>query len=160
MKLITRIISAFPGIGKSFYHNLNKTTTLDSDSSNFSWTSILCRNNEVKKIREPDFPNNYIEHIKENIGKYDFVFVSSHKEVRNALLENCLFFYLIYPSKSRKEEFLQRYKERGSDEKFIQLISNNWDNWIDECINCKTGCKQICNEFLSLEKELQYIVGE
>ena len=30
----TRIISAFPGSGKSYYHNQHKETTLDSDSSN------------------------------------------------------------------------------------------------------------------------------
>ena len=33
----TKIISAFPGTGKSVYHQKHKETTLDSDSSNFSW---------------------------------------------------------------------------------------------------------------------------
>ena len=36
----TRIISAFPGTGKSFYHSYNKETTLDSDSSLFSWIYV------------------------------------------------------------------------------------------------------------------------
>jgi len=56
----TRIISAFPGTGKSFYHNTHKDTTLDSDSSNFSWLA------DDKTLRNPEFPYNYIKHIKEN----------------------------------------------------------------------------------------------
>ena len=33
----TKIISAFPGTGKSYYHKNHPETTLDSDSSFFSW---------------------------------------------------------------------------------------------------------------------------
>ena len=64
----TKIISAFPGTGKSYYHNKNKETTLDSDSSNFSWIKDENGNNTTE--RNPKFPQNYIYHIKENIGKY------------------------------------------------------------------------------------------
>ena len=46
----TKIIAAFPGTGKSFYHNNNKETSLDSDSSNFSWIYV---NNQ--KVRNPSW---------------------------------------------------------------------------------------------------------
>ena len=85
----TRIISAFPGTGKSYYHKSNVKNSLDSDSSLFSWAD------KTHKDRHPNWPNNYLEHIRENIGKYEFIFVSSHKEVRNLLLDNCIHFYLI-----------------------------------------------------------------
>ena len=88
----TRIIAAFPGTGKTIYHQKHPDTTLDSDSSSFSWIE-----KDGEKVRNPDFPNNYIAHIKENIGKYEFIFVSTHREVREALLDNCVFFYLVYP---------------------------------------------------------------
>ena len=87
----TRIISAFPGTGKTYYHKMNPETTLDSDSSNFSWLEAPAGG----LVRNPEFPNNYIQHIKENIGKYEIIFVSSHEEVRKALIENCIFFYLL-----------------------------------------------------------------
>ena len=122
----TKIISAFPGVGKTFYHNEHKETTLDSDSSNFSWVI-----KDGVKTRNPEFPKNYIQHIKENT----FIFVSSHKEVREALLDECIFFYVIYPDVNRKEEFVQRYKDRGSDESFIKLISDNWEQWIKDIEN-------------------------
>ena len=86
----TKIISAFPACGKTYaYEKLNKKgyTILDSDSSQFSWCYEYDPNSDkIEKHRNPEFPNNYIKHIKENIGKVDYIFVSSHKEVRDAML--------------------------------------------------------------------------
>lgn len=135
----TRIISAFPGVGKTyFFENKKEYNCLDSDSSNFSW---IIENNEKK--RNPDFPNNYITHIKQNIGKYDFIFISSHKEIREALIENCIHFYLVYPDfldAEEKERYMNIYKNRGNDEDFVKLISLNWEKWLKECFNTKQGC--------------------
>ena len=135
----TKIISAFPGVGKTTYHKNNPDTTLDSDSSSFSW--II--DEHGNKTRNPHFPQNYIDHIKQNIGKYKYIFVSSHKEVRDALLDNCIFFYLVYPVNSRKEEFIQRYRDRGNDENFIKLVSTNWENWMDEFYWMDEGCEKL-----------------
>jgi len=135
----TKIISAFPGVGKTTYHKNNSDTTLDSDSSGFSWVI----DEHGNKTRNPHFPQNYIDHIKQNIGKYKYIFVSSHKEVRDALLDNCIFFYLVYPVNSRKDEFIQRYKDRGNDENFIKLIKTNWENWMDEFYWMDEGCEKL-----------------
>jgi len=134
----TRIVAAFPGTGKSYYHNEHPDTTLDSDSSNFSW---IMRDGE--KIRNPDFPHNYIQHIKDNIGKYDFIFVSSHSEVRNALKDNCIFFYLVYPEYNCKDMYLLRYEQRGNTPEFIKLIDENWECWLRQCDSETYGCKQV-----------------
>ncbi len=155
-KIKTKIISAFPGTGKSYYHNKYKETTLDSDSSNFSWRMDVDGN----KVRNPEFPRNYINHIKENIGKYKFIFVSSHKEVRDALLNECLFFYLVYPDDRRKDEFIQRYKNRGNDENFIKLVSNNWEEWLKELWYPEDGCKKIEMVLDNLEDELNHLNAE
>jgi hypothetical protein len=39
-----------------------------------------------------------------------------------------------------KQEYIERYKQRGSSDSFINLISENWDNWITELENQK-GCE-------------------
>lgn len=132
----TRVISAFPGTGKSHFHECNKETTLDSDSSLFSWIE-----KDGKKVRNPNFPDNYIQHIRENIGKYDYIFVSSHKEVREALRAHCIFFYVFYPHTTSKNMYIQRYKDRGSPEAFIKLISDNWYEWLKEIKYDQVGCK-------------------
>lgn len=149
----TTIISAFPGTGKSIYHQKHKETTLDSDSSNFSW--VVGENGN--KVRNPEFPKNYVAHIKENIGKYEFIFVSSHKSVRDALLNECIFFYIVYPEAKRKEEFIERYKNRGDDENFIKLVSDNWDKWIKEIWNLPDGCKLIEMDLDNLEDEIWHL---
>ena len=141
----TKIISAFPGTGKSYYHINHPETTLDSDSSLFSWLydgdGNKLYDDDEKPIRNPWFPSNYIEHIKSNIGKYEYIFVSSHKEVREALVDNCLLFHLIYPDFDDMDIYIERYKQRGSPEEFINLVKNNWEEWIieledqEDCIN-------------------------
>lgn len=129
------LISAFPGTGKSYYVNYGEGSgympqgfATDSDSSKFD---------------KSGFPENYIRHIKEKISEgYARIFISSHREVRKALVENDLFFTLVYPSRELKEEYLQRYKERNSPDNFIKLLSDNWDLWLDELENQK-GCNHI-----------------
>lgn len=123
----TKLISAFPGTGKSYFFDNSFLKVLDSDSSNFD---------------KSGFPENYIKHIKDNIGKADVILISSHKDVRDALVENNIKFTLVYPDKSLKEEYLKKYKERGNDEKFITLLENNWDNWLEE-LNNQRGCEHI-----------------
>ena len=131
---LSRVISAFPGTGKSHFYKNSDKKVLDSDSSKFSWIE--------NGVRNPDFPTNYIEHIKKNIGTADYILVSSHKEVRDALVEAGIFFTLIFPTESLKEEYVQRYKNRGSDQKFIELVEANWKQWIDD--NRKQpGCDRI-----------------
>jgi hypothetical protein len=124
----TKVISAFPGCGKSHYfRNCGDKIVLDSDSSTFD---------------KSDFPRNYIEHIKSNLGKADVIMVSSHKEVRDALVENEIEFTLVYPESSIKEEYIQRYIDRGSPESFVNLLTNNWENWIGE-LSEQIGCEKI-----------------
>ena len=124
----TLIVSAFQGCGKSHYFRENRDKiVLDSDSSKFD---------------KSDFPANYIQHIKENRGKVDVIMVSSHKEVRDALVENGIAFTLVYPDISIKDEYIQRYIDRGSPESFINLLTKNWELWIDELDN-QIGCHKI-----------------
>lgn len=116
----TKVVSGFPGVGKSYLFNKAKEdnlVVLDSDSSKFD---------------KKHFPQNYIKHIKENIGKADYIMVSSHDVVRNALMDNDINYTIIYPALDLKDEYIERYKNRGNDEKFINFISNNWDKFITD----------------------------
>lgn len=130
---MTVIISGFPGIGKTYFCERNKDA-LDLDSSNFTWFYDEEFN---RKERRPDFPNNYIKSIRENIGKYKYILVSTHDEVRKALQDEGLPFVVVYPSIDRKDEFIQRYKDRGNNQFFIDIVSQNWETWINGIKNEK-----------------------
>lgn len=151
-----KVVSAFPACGKSTYYrewsryspenvwrkrnngeqayredgSIIGEKIIDSDSSNFSW--VKDENGNNTKERNPNFPQNYINHIKEKMETEDVIFVSSHDVVRKALKENGIEYHIFYPDKSMKNEWIRRFKERGNDEKFIEFISNNWDEFIDD----------------------------
>jgi len=132
----TELISAFPGCGKSHFFRETKQDVLDSDSSTFD---------------KSDFPANYIKHIKKNMGEVDIILISSHEEVRDALVDNDLDFTLIYPDKTLKDEYIGRYEERGNEESFVKLLKSKWDEWLTD-VEEQKGCKHIklkSNEFLS-----------
>lgn len=122
----TKIVSGFPGIGKStIFKNFPHIKCVDSDSSQFSWSS--------PGIRHSDFPNNYIDHIKSLIGKVDFIFVSTHQVVRKALQDNNLLYWLVYPNVELKEQYIKNYIGRGNDDKFVSMMKNNFEKFIKEC---------------------------
>ena len=124
----TLVVSAFPGCGKShLFRNKGVMKILDSDSSTFD---------------KSQFPENYINHIKSNIGDADIILVSSHKEVRDALQNQGINFTLVYPKKDIKDEYIQRYIDRGNDGKFVELLKQNWENWVGE-LNQQSGCEKI-----------------
>jgi hypothetical protein len=142
----TTVISAFPAVGKSWLFNelSNKgISVLDSDSSKFSWLS--------EGVRNPDFPKNYISHIKENIGKVDYIFVSSHKEVRSEMNFNLISYILVYPHESLIKEYIERFTKRGNDEKFIEFICKNWFQFINDLKNedCRQKIQLLQGQFLS-----------
>lgn len=109
------IISAFPSMGKSMLYKENRISYSDSDSSKFS---------------KKHFPDNYIKHIKRKMKEKDLIFVSSHIEVRDALVKEKIPFIYVIPTIDRKEEFLNNYKERGNTKEFIEKVNINWERWL------------------------------
>ena len=162
----TKIYSVFPACGKTWLYEHQEDYNLkilDSDSSQFNWMfrkrtkeelEILKKGwesephlldgdgyiNKIKnqeiKVRNPDFPKNYIKHIKENIGKVDIIFVSSHASVREALDEEDIDFTIVYPEMSCEAEWVGRCfirEKNGENGCGAELMYNNWEQWISEC---------------------------
>ena len=130
MKKETVIVSAFPGVGKSWCFDNQDTlglTILDSDSSNFSWLE--------KGVRHPDFPNNYMQHIAENMGKVDVICVSSDKEVRDALKLSNFTYAIVIPEIDLKNEYIEGFNKRGNNQNFINFIDTNWAVFLDDIVN-------------------------
>ncbi|WRM43353.1 hypothetical protein [Staphylococcus phage LY01] len=126
----TKIIAAFPGTGKSYIkNNITFLKTSDSDLNSFSWSI-----KDGKKVKDPRFPKNYIHYIKSLYYKnvMDYIFVSTHKEVIQELIDSNLDFVVVYPKRSDKNLYLERYKEKGSDSKFIELLDNMFDSFVDD----------------------------
>ena len=72
-----------------------------------------------------------MEAIKRANSQYKVVLISQHEVIRKCLDAVKLDYVLVYPDKNMKEEFIERYRKRGNNEGFIQLISREWDGWIE-----------------------------
>lgn len=94
----TTIICGFTGTGKTYYTNNNVTNKviLDMDSSSYIWVHDEYGN--MTDLTDPDFPDNYINDIKKNIGKVDVLFIDTNKCVRDALSEGGIAHYIIIPN--------------------------------------------------------------
>lgn len=123
MKVKTQIVCAFPGTGKTYF--------CDSSQANYALANY-CRDSDSSNFPKENFPQNYIAHIKSMLGIIGVVFVSSHKEVRDALAAEGIEYTLVYPHANLKDEYLKRYEDRGDSWRFISLVNTMWDQWMAE----------------------------
>jgi hypothetical protein len=140
------VISGFAGIGKSHISSAEVTATkgytiVDLDSCNYSHTP--------DKKANPNFPGNYIKAIKAlKHNDKTIVLVATHTNVRDELVKENIFFSLVYPHKDLKEEYRLRYKARNNPTSYIDLMMNNWDNFVDGCHQQKS-----CSRFMLMSKQ-------
>lgn len=150
----TKIYSVFPACGKTWLYEHQEDyglKILDSDSSQFSWvyTNIDENGNVirgVRRVRNPEFPANYIKYIKENIGKYDCIFVSSHVSVRKTLDGEDIDFVIVYPDMSCKAEWVGRCfirDKNGESGCGADAMYDNWESWILECVETGINHEEI-----------------
>lgn len=133
---MNKIISAFPGIGKTTLVQTNKNY-IDLESSDYKWLdidkvlSIEERKGTAKTINS-DFPENYIKKIIELTDMGFNVLISSHKEVRKALQAQGIEYTIILPSLDMKEEMINRYLSRGNQESFVNLLKTNYEKFVED----------------------------
>ena len=133
---MNKIISAFPGIGKTTLVQTNKNY-VDLESSDYKWVdidktlSIEERKGTAKTIN-PDFPANYIKKIIELTDMGFNVLISSHKEVREALQSRSIKYTIVLPSLDMKEEMINRYLSRGNQESFVNLLKTNYEKFVED----------------------------
>lgn len=133
---MNKIISAFPGIGKTTLVQTNKNY-VDLESSDYKWIdidktlSIEERKGTAKTIN-PYFPENYIKKIIELTDMGFNVLISSHKEVREALQAQGIKYTIILPSLDMKEEMISRYLSRGNQESFVNLLKTNYEKFVGD----------------------------
>ena len=139
----TLIIAGYPGVGKTCYNKNNidrNCVIMDSDSSKFSW--ILGEDGKPSPIKErnPKFPDNYINHIKEYVGRVDIIFVSTHKQVLQSLIDAGIQFYIIAPNitEQMKDLYLTKYINRGSEFAFVKLMADKWEEFHIDIANFHT----------------------
>ena len=76
----TLIISAFPACGKTFlYKNQEQLLFKSQDGLQIHYSFLDSDSSKFKKY--DGWEKEYVNHIEENIGKVDFIFISQHDVV-------------------------------------------------------------------------------
>jgi len=165
----TIIIAAFPLCGKTWCHDYSCTldrTSLDLDSEKYRWKTIYVNFTPPSKIEDPDFPENYIQKIKDNIGKYDYIFISTDEGVLEAMDKENMDYVLVYPERKLIEEWVGRCwirkKKRGGLFETEELYTM-WKAWIDclekrskehKTYRLKAG-QHLANVIFKIEKDME-----
>lgn len=156
------VCSVFPCCGKTYlaknqeqYH----LKVMDSDSSNFHWI-YQGYGREIN----PDWPNNYVNHIKENMNNYDIILVSSHKEIREGLAAAGVEYLTIYPDRKCKAEWVGRAVLRDLTWETYpactpEAMAGYFDIWFDSCATEKNRYVMDNCEYLSNSYLLKYILS-
>lgn len=126
---MTRIIGGFPGVGKSFLSK-NRDDVIDLETLHYRWiyrdniedvSDEELKNGRFAKRPNPDFPENYINEVVRlyEEGSEDRVILTATAErIILRLLEKGYDVSLVYPKPELKEEYLERYINRGNSVAF------------------------------------------
>jgi hypothetical protein len=132
------IISAFIASGKTWLTAHSKSLSisgykvLDLDSTMFP---------KVDGQRTSGFKEAYIAKVKQSIAPNTIILLSTHEEIRSALVEEGLNFALVYPPEDLKEEWMGRLHARSSPQSLVDIVHRNWSSMLGECAD-QGGCTQ------------------
>ena len=123
------IVSGFAGIGKSYFAEKYKDdySIIDLDSSVFSWLE----KEDGTKVKNPTFVEDYTCAIRRLAQYVDFLFISTHDEIRKSLTHQDMNFITICPKREAKDQWIERLKKRNPNDRIIPVMEENWDKFLD-----------------------------
>lgn len=122
-------IWGFPGVGKSF--SVLPARFIDADCEKFKFTGIsgdnLHKAGEWQGLSpDPNYPENYFSYIQELDA--DAVLINCHISLLGRIDKEKLL--VVYPAEHLKEEYLQRYSDRGDNETFLRHMEEFFDDMV------------------------------
>lgn len=119
------IISAFSGTGKKYFMDNTNLRVLFINPDDYAYISLQKKN--------PEFPNNFISHIRDNVNAYDVILFPSSRLVHESLINKGIQYNLIYPNINLRNEYQKRLESKGYDDYFIERFLDTWEGDILNC---------------------------
>ena len=123
------IISCFKGCGREFFKN-----TYNDKVSIFDAAGGLENALKGHKLTD-DVIESYFNKVMDSVNDYDVVFITPIQEIRDFFNENKIDYDIFYPSKERRNEFLENFVRKGVNHDEIREMDLNFEKWIDEIDN-------------------------
>lgn len=120
--------------------------------------TYVCEKTDIKaceieywKYKDKGMQKEYLQDIKNQIGKVDCIFISTDHEGLSLLNAKGYDITLVFPENELRSEYLDRYIKRDSPYDFIGTFMKYWHVWLDE-LKEQDYCKRIVlksGEYLS-----------
>lgn len=154
------IIAAFATCGKTYLGKKYKNVIdLESSSYKYDNTEIINIPPEERKgtirRKNPNWPNNYYNAIKEAQKKYDIVLVQLKPEHFDYFDKHNIKYSIAYPNINNWEEVERRCIARGNNENFIRRLKQVFIPYYEDSINRNYDKLYILNDKETLEDVLK-----
>ena len=132
------IIAAYAGCGKTTFANeVWNSTDMVIVPYKYDVKSEPCSTDMEKNKASygydmnQNWPRNYISAVITAYHRYRYVLIPTSAPVLLELQRFRLPYILCYPDRALKEEYRQRYEDRGNSEEFMNTFIDGWDGFID-----------------------------
>ena len=105
-------------------------------------TNIEAIEIEYWKYKDKGIQNEYLQHIAYQMGRVDYIFISTDPDGLKLLNKAGYDITLIYPENELRNEYLDRYIERDSHYDFIGTFMKHWHIWLNE-LKEQDYCKHV-----------------
>ncbi|MGI5842211.1 MAG: hypothetical protein ACOX6H_02830 [Christensenellales bacterium] len=113
------IVCGFFGIGKSSVNKFRPDVSFyDLDAKHF--------------VKQPGWEKVYVECALALRERYDIVALKSSDKVMNRLADLDEDFFLVYPNRYAKRDFVERAIKNGYSREWIQNFFAKWDEYLEE----------------------------
>ena len=143
MKKIFNVVVAGPGVGKT-YLSKNDSRFIDLDEMKAKYKYNITNDEDFEKnklnrgkIIHEDSLEYSLDILKKEIIKEKIVLLSYNKQILEFVIKNNIKYCLVYPSLNSREEYANRMRLRGNNEKFVEAMTNekNWKKFYMENSN-------------------------
>ena len=137
-----RIIAAFAGVGKTHFCNLYPQAldfvVMPFKYENYAKITACCAEGEsikahpALKLRR-DWRKFYYQALMDTYRCYpgEILVIPTDSGILCRLEQDAIPYTVVYPSRSLKEEYCQRYLARGNTDSFLDVFVGGWDMWME-----------------------------
>lgn len=105
-----------------------------------------------------DWPENYVRAIAQELTQHDkFLLIPPAMNVLSSLAKMGIKYFLVYPRRDAKDEYHERYINRGNNEEFMCIFVDGWDRFINSFETDVHGVHIILEHGKYLSDALSYV---
>ena len=154
------VIAGFAGVGKTTLAKKYRNV-IDIESSSYKYDYSMYNNIDYEKlkgnkdrIKNTNFPQNYIDAINQAKQKYDIILIWLCDEAIDFYKKFGIEFVVCYPNIEAFEDYKQRYISRGNSKIWIDNVVSYYDEFVINNLEKSNYKKMILDKGETLEDKL------